>query len=109
MEASKEGRSLADFRYGCVGYSVYSDMKNNSGDAQESEKELPVCVGIEVLSLSLLNVRMMNLLCELCLRQLWCMLQILYPFDMHILDPCSASFSFVIALLYKYNNTFTHM
>ncbi|PWA68222.1 coiled-coil domain-containing protein 90-like protein [Artemisia annua] len=49
MEASKEGRSLADFRYGCVGYSVYSDMKNNSGDAQESEKELPVCVGIEVL------------------------------------------------------------
>lgn len=49
MEASKEGRSLADFRYGCVGYSVYSDMKNNSGDAKESEKELPVCVGIEVL------------------------------------------------------------
>ncbi|GJV94457.1 hypothetical protein Tco_1546034 [Tanacetum coccineum] len=49
MEASKEGRSLADFRYGCVGYSVYSDMKNNSGDAQETEKELPVCVGIEVL------------------------------------------------------------
>lgn len=49
MEASKEGRSLADFRYGCVGYSVYSDMKNHSGDAQEAQKELPACVGIEVL------------------------------------------------------------
>ncbi|XP_071707279.1 uncharacterized protein [Rutidosis leptorrhynchoides] len=49
MEASKEGRSLADFRYGCVGYSVYSDMKSQNGDAHETEKELPVCVGIEVL------------------------------------------------------------
>lgn len=49
MEASKEGRSLSDFRYGCVGYSVYSDMKSQSGDPQETQKELPVCVGIEVL------------------------------------------------------------
>ncbi|KAJ9540831.1 hypothetical protein OSB04_027337 [Centaurea solstitialis] len=49
VEASKEGRSLADFRYGCVGYSVYSDMKNQSGDSQETQKELPVCVGVEVL------------------------------------------------------------
>ncbi|KAF5798547.1 hypothetical protein HanXRQr2_Chr07g0294211 [Helianthus annuus] len=49
MEASKEGRSLADFRYGCAGYSVYPDMKNHSGDVEETQKELPVCVGIEVL------------------------------------------------------------
>ncbi|KAI7756798.1 hypothetical protein M8C21_014469, partial [Ambrosia artemisiifolia] len=49
MEASKEGRSLADFRYGCVGYSVYPDMKNHNGDVEETKKELPVCVGIEVL------------------------------------------------------------
>ncbi|XP_076887778.1 uncharacterized protein LOC143538022 [Bidens hawaiensis] len=49
MEASKEGRSLADFRYGCVGYSVYSDMKNHSGNVDETQKELPVCVGLEVL------------------------------------------------------------
>ncbi|KAL8267659.1 hypothetical protein R6Q59_001457 [Mikania micrantha] len=49
MEASKEGRSLADFRYGCVGYSVYSDIKNHSANVQETQKELPVCVGIEVL------------------------------------------------------------
>ncbi|KAL8240525.1 hypothetical protein R6Q59_013880 [Mikania micrantha] len=51
MEASKEDRSLADFRYGCVGYSVYSDMKNRSGGVEETQKELPVCVGVEVLSL----------------------------------------------------------
>ncbi|KAI3704523.1 hypothetical protein L1987_74746 [Smallanthus sonchifolius] len=49
IEAAKEGRSLADFRYGCVGYSVYSDMKNHSGDVEETQKELPVCVGMEVL------------------------------------------------------------
>ncbi|XP_076916496.1 uncharacterized protein LOC143576244 [Bidens hawaiensis] len=49
MEASKEGRCLADFRYGCVGYSVYSDNKNQPGPVQETQKELPVCVGIEVL------------------------------------------------------------
>ncbi|KAL4577691.1 hypothetical protein LXL04_013802 [Taraxacum kok-saghyz] len=49
MEASKEGRSLADFRYGCVGYSVYSDMKNQTADSQDTQKELPVCVGVEVL------------------------------------------------------------
>nr|XP_043633801.1 3-phosphoinositide-dependent protein kinase B [Erigeron canadensis] len=48
MEASKEGRSLADFRYGCVGYSVYSDMKSQPGN-EDTQKELPVCVGIEVL------------------------------------------------------------
>lgn len=49
MEASKEGRSLADFRYGCVGYSVYSDFKNQNADSPDTQKELPVCVGIEVL------------------------------------------------------------
>ncbi|KAK1440569.1 hypothetical protein QVD17_06398 [Tagetes erecta] len=49
MEASKEGRALADFRYGCLGYSVYSDVKNHNGNAEETQKELPVCVGIEVL------------------------------------------------------------
>ncbi|KAM7516166.1 hypothetical protein LguiA_005749 [Lonicera macranthoides] len=49
MEASKEGRSLSDFKYGCVGYSVYPDMKANSSKVQETPTELPVCVGIEVL------------------------------------------------------------
>lgn len=49
-EASKDGRSLRDFKYGCVGYSVYTDKKGNSVNSQEdTETELPVCVGIEVL------------------------------------------------------------
>lgn len=47
-EASKEGRSLTDFRYACVGYSVYLDQKSRSTDAQEAQTELPVCVGLEV-------------------------------------------------------------
>lgn len=49
MEASKEGRSLTDFRYSCVGYSVYPDRKDHPHDVKEGETELPVCVGIEVL------------------------------------------------------------
>lgn len=48
-EASKEGRRLTDFRYACVGYSVYLDQKSRSTDAQEAQTELPVCVGLEVL------------------------------------------------------------
>ncbi|KAI8537061.1 hypothetical protein RHMOL_Rhmol10G0305200 [Rhododendron molle] len=48
-EASREGRSLADFKYACVGYSVYSDRKGSSVDAQETQSELPICVGLEVL------------------------------------------------------------
>ncbi|KAH0771033.1 hypothetical protein KY290_015014 [Solanum tuberosum] len=46
-EASKEGRSLTDFRYACVGYSVYLDQKSRSTEAQEAQTELPVCVGLE--------------------------------------------------------------
>ncbi|KAL3525319.1 hypothetical protein ACH5RR_013691 [Cinchona calisaya] len=49
VEASKEGRSLADFKYGCVGYSVYPDQRDHPRDVKEGETELPVCVGIEVL------------------------------------------------------------
>ncbi|KAL3527175.1 hypothetical protein ACH5RR_011831 [Cinchona calisaya] len=47
MEASKEGRSLRDFRYTCVGYSLYSDRKDRPDDGKELQ--LPVCVGLEVL------------------------------------------------------------
>lgn len=49
MEASKEGRSLRDFKYACVGYSVYSDRKGHPDNVQETQTELPVCVGLEVL------------------------------------------------------------
>lgn len=47
-EASKEGRSFTDFRYACVGYSVYLDQKSRSTEAQKAQTELPVCVGLEV-------------------------------------------------------------
>ncbi|KAG8386555.1 hypothetical protein BUALT_Bualt03G0160500 [Buddleja alternifolia] len=49
MEASKEGRSLTDFRYGCIGYSLYVDRKEQGSNEQETQTELPVCVGLEVL------------------------------------------------------------
>ncbi|KAK4394372.1 hypothetical protein Sango_1908000 [Sesamum angolense] len=49
MEASKEGRNLADFRYACVGYSLYSDQKEHASKGQQTQTELPVCVGLEVL------------------------------------------------------------
>ncbi|KAG8386559.1 hypothetical protein BUALT_Bualt03G0160900 [Buddleja alternifolia] len=49
METSKEGRSLIDFRYGCIGYSLYVDRKEQSSNGQETQTKLPVCVGLEVL------------------------------------------------------------
>ncbi|KAJ6288342.1 hypothetical protein OIU76_024348 [Salix suchowensis] len=48
VEASKDGRVLTDFYYGCAGYSLYS-IKDHSTDKQVSKKELPVCVGLELL------------------------------------------------------------
>lgn len=48
MEASKEGRSLREFRYACVGYSLYADRKNQASGGQPTETELPVCIGLEV-------------------------------------------------------------
>ncbi|GAA0143656.1 hypothetical protein LIER_04287 [Lithospermum erythrorhizon] len=48
-KASKEGRILTDFRYGCVGYSLYKDCKNQQNNAPDSQTELPLCVGLEVL------------------------------------------------------------
>lgn len=52
VEASKDGRVLSDFYYGCAGYSLYSN-KDHSTDKQVAKKELPVCVGLEVCSLTL--------------------------------------------------------
>ncbi|KAK8518736.1 hypothetical protein V6N13_017992 [Hibiscus sabdariffa] len=51
QEASKEGRTLTDFKYACIGYSVYLDNKDSSSDNNQSDKpvELPFCVGLEVL------------------------------------------------------------
>ncbi|KAG6571077.1 uncharacterized protein LOC111448192 [Cucurbita moschata] len=49
LEASKEGRSLADFKYACVGYSVHLEKKDSPNDVQNKQAELPFCVGLEVL------------------------------------------------------------
>ena len=48
LEASKEGRSLTDFKYACVGYSVFLSKKDSSNDPQNKQAELPFCVGLEV-------------------------------------------------------------
>ncbi|XP_057492829.1 uncharacterized protein LOC130778297 isoform X1 [Actinidia eriantha] len=49
IEASREGRSLTDFKYACVGYSLFSAGKDHSVDVQDTQAELPVCIGLEVL------------------------------------------------------------
>uniref|UniRef100_A0A7N0ZQT4 DUF8204 domain-containing protein n=1 Tax=Kalanchoe fedtschenkoi TaxID=63787 RepID=A0A7N0ZQT4_KALFE len=45
----KNGQQLEDFRYSCIGYSVYMDNKGASGDQHNKRAELPFCVGMEVL------------------------------------------------------------
>ncbi|KAJ6802287.1 uncharacterized protein M6B38_348995 [Iris pallida] len=49
METTKEGRSLSDFKYVCVGYSAFLDNKEKPSGKGESRAELPHCVGIELL------------------------------------------------------------
>ncbi|GER35095.1 DHHC-type zinc finger family protein [Striga asiatica] len=49
VEASKEGRNLTEFRYACVGYSLYKDRKGQAPNGQQPQAELPVCLGLEVL------------------------------------------------------------
>jgi hypothetical protein len=56
LEASKEGRKLANFKYACIGYSIYLDNKDSSPDSQDKTAKLPFCVGLEVLYLSLLSL-----------------------------------------------------
>uniref|UniRef100_A0A0E0AEB2 DUF8204 domain-containing protein n=1 Tax=Oryza glumipatula TaxID=40148 RepID=A0A0E0AEB2_9ORYZ len=47
MEAIQEGRNLSDFRYGCIGYSMYLDDKKSSEGKGDKHPQLPICVGIE--------------------------------------------------------------
>ncbi|XP_038693356.1 uncharacterized protein LOC119991180 [Tripterygium wilfordii] len=49
LEASKEGRKLTDFKYACVGYSIYLENKDSSTNQKNRPAELPLCVGLEVL------------------------------------------------------------
>lgn len=47
-EARIKGNQLTDFKYFCVGYSMYFDNKNRSKEQSEDQVDLPFCVGIEV-------------------------------------------------------------
>lgn len=49
MEASKDGRQLIDFKYACIGCSMFLYNKNPSLDAEDKLAKLPFCVGIELL------------------------------------------------------------
>ncbi|PIA57126.1 hypothetical protein AQUCO_00600096v1, partial [Aquilegia coerulea] len=49
MEASKKGRPLSDFKFSCVGYSVYLDGKDSSADQTDKPVELPFCAGIQLV------------------------------------------------------------
>ncbi|OAY77822.1 uncharacterized protein LOC109727404 [Ananas comosus] len=49
MQAAKDGHSLSDFKYVCVGYSVFLDNKDSPSEKRENQAELPSCVGIKVL------------------------------------------------------------
>ncbi|CAM8907251.1 unnamed protein product [Rhodiola kirilowii] len=48
-ELYKTGQQLAEFRYSCIGYSVYMDKKGAGADHLNKQAELPFCVGIEIL------------------------------------------------------------
>ena len=49
IEATKEGHSLSDFKYACVGYSVFLSNKDSSMEKGEKQAELPFCAGLEVI------------------------------------------------------------
>ncbi|TVU01114.1 hypothetical protein EJB05_53438 [Eragrostis curvula] len=52
LEAIREGRNLSDFKYACVGYSIYLDDKENPMGKREkrAQAQLPICVGVELLA-----------------------------------------------------------
>lgn len=52
QDATKDGKSLLDFKYACVGYSIHRDNQAATGSGSESDKhaELPLCMGIEMMA-----------------------------------------------------------
>ncbi|KAI4375682.1 hypothetical protein MLD38_013523 [Melastoma candidum] len=48
-ETSKDGLALLDFRYACLGYSVFLEKSDQSSNPQDKQPNLPFCVGLEVL------------------------------------------------------------
>ncbi|XP_061368393.1 uncharacterized protein LOC133311368 [Gastrolobium bilobum] len=49
LEASKRGTTIENFKYVCLGYSIYLDSKNSPADSQNKTPKLPFCVGLEML------------------------------------------------------------
>ncbi|KAJ3692754.1 hypothetical protein LUZ60_011849 [Juncus effusus] len=55
-EAKRQGHNLSEFKYSCIGYSVFleniknDNNLNNNGEKSEKQVELPFCVGIEILA-----------------------------------------------------------
>ncbi|URE46535.1 hypothetical protein MUK42_03485 [Musa troglodytarum] len=49
MKATQDGHDLSDFKYACIGYSIFMDNNDNSTDKQEHRAQLPFCAGIELL------------------------------------------------------------
>ncbi|CAL9210844.1 uncharacterized protein LOC135616753 [Musa acuminata AAA Group] len=49
METTKDGHNLSDFKYACVGYSVFLDKRDDPVGKPENQAELPFCAGIELL------------------------------------------------------------
>ncbi|XP_030531965.1 uncharacterized protein LOC115742030 isoform X1 [Rhodamnia argentea] len=49
FEAIQEGRNLKEFKYACVGYSVFLEKNHQSSDLKDRQAELPLCIGLEVL------------------------------------------------------------
>ncbi|CAJ1933625.1 unnamed protein product [Sphenostylis stenocarpa] len=41
--------SLTNFKYACIGFSVYIDDKDSPADSQDKRTKLPFCIGLEVM------------------------------------------------------------
>ncbi|KAM1242683.1 hypothetical protein ACFX2G_035014 [Malus domestica] len=64
LEASKADRTLAHFKYACVGYSVFLDRKDTPADPHNKQAELPFCVGLEALYLHSYLFFLVSLICK---------------------------------------------
>ena len=51
QEITKDGKTLVDFKYACVGYSIYRNHQPSATktDSELQMHELPFCMGIEVM------------------------------------------------------------
>ncbi|KAJ1386308.1 hypothetical protein SESBI_40889 [Sesbania bispinosa] len=49
LEALKQGKNLANFKFACIGYSIYLDNKSSSADSQKEVPKLPISSGLQML------------------------------------------------------------